>query len=57
MNNVESDFRAFVHYLETTPVRPDYPAVCRQLRIRPGVLDDYLIRELGLCGEELMMQI
>ena len=57
MKSVESDFRAFARFLETAPVLPDFPAACRQLHIRPGVLDDYLLRELGLCGEALMMQI
>ena len=57
MNNAETDFRILARFLENTPARPDFPAVCRLLRIRPGALDDYLVRELGLCGEELMMQI
>ena len=43
--------------LEDTPVHPDFPAVCRLLHICPGALDDYLVRELGLCGEELLLQI
>ena len=57
MKTIETDFRTFVRFLEDTPVRPDFPAVCRQLHICPGALDDYLVRELGLCGEELLLQI
>ena len=57
MKNAETDFRTFVRFLENTSVRPDYPTVCRLLHIRPGILDDFLLRELGLCGEELMLQI
>lgn len=57
MKNAETDFRTFARFLETAPVLPDYPAVCRLLHIRPGVLDDFLLRELGVCGEALLMQI
>ncbi len=57
MRTVETDFRTLARFLEDTPVRPDFPAVCRLLRLRPGALDDYLVRELGLCGEELLMRI
>lgn len=57
MKTVETDFRTLVRFLEKSSVRPDFPAVCRLLHIRPGRLDDYLVRELGLCGEALMMQI
>lgn len=57
MNTVETDFRTLVRFLENCPARPDFPAVCRLLHICPGRLDDYLVRELGLCGEALMMQI
>ena len=57
MKTVETDFRTLARFLENTPVRPDFPAVCRLLRLRPGALDDYLVRELGLCGEELLMRI
>ena len=56
MKNVETDFRAFARFLETAPVLPDFPATCKLLHIRPGVLDDYLLRELGVCGEALMMR-
>lgn len=57
MKTAETDFLTLARFLETSPVRPDFPAVCRQLRLRPGPLDDYLVRELGLCGEELLMRI
>lgn len=57
MKTVETDFRTLARFLENSSVRPDFPAVCRQLRLCPGRLDDYLVRELGLCGEELMMRI
>ena len=57
MKTAETDFRTLARFLEDSPVRPDFPAVCRLLHLRPGRLDDYLVRELGLCGEELMMRI
>ena len=57
MKTVETDFRTLARFLENSSVRPDFPAVCRLLRLRPGPLDDYIVRELGLCGEELMMRI
>ncbi len=56
MKTVENDLRAFAQYLENTPSRPDFPAVCRQLHIRPGRLDDWLVRELGTCGERLICE-
>ena len=56
MKTVETDFRTFALFLERTPSLPDFPAVCRLLHIRPGRLDDYLIRELGLCGERLICE-
>ena len=57
MKTVETDFRTLARFLENSSVRPDFPAVCRLLSLCPGRLDDYLVRELGLCGEELMMRI
>ena len=57
MKTAETDFLTLARFLENTPVRPDFPAFCRLLRLRSGPLDDYLVRELGLCGEELLMRI
>ena len=30
-------------------------ACCRRLHVVPGVLDEILIRETGLCGEEIIL--
>lgn len=57
MKTIEDDFRTLARFLENNPVHPDFPAVCRLLHLRPGALDDRLVRELGLCGEELLMRI
>lgn len=57
MKTIETQFQAFVQYLETTPASLDFPAVCRRLRILPGELDEYLVRELGVCGDELILLI
>ena len=57
MKTIEHDFRTLARFLENNPVHPDFPAVCRLLHLRPGALDDRLVRELGLCGEELLMRI
>jgi len=35
-------------------VRGDFPAFCRRRRVLPGVLNEYLLRELGESGEALM---
>lgn len=33
---------------------PDFPAACRRLRVLPGPLNELLLCELGVCGEELL---
>lgn len=41
--------------LETDTVSlPDFPAACHRLRLVPGPLNELLLCELGVCGEELL---
>lgn len=41
--------------LVESPAPPaDFPAACRRLHILPGVLNEYLQREIGANGEELL---
>ena len=49
----------FWQLLEERPghggVPDDFPAICRRLHVVPGVLDEILLRETGLCGEEIIL--
>jgi hypothetical protein len=42
--------------LETDRTLPDFPAACRRLHILPGALNEALLREYGICGEELILR-
>lgn len=46
-----------VRLLETEPASSlsDFPAACRRLRVLPGPLNEFLLRELGVGGEEFLM--
>ena len=33
----------------------DFPALCRRLHVCPDDLDDILVQELGLCGQDLLL--
>lgn len=43
-----------VRLLETDRTLPDFPAACRRLHLLPGPLNETLLRELGLGGEEFL---
>ena len=59
MKTEEQMIQDFWQLLEELPHRgadpADYPAFCRRLRVVPGVLNEILIRETGLCGEEIIL--
>lgn len=42
--------------LETERSFSDFPAVCRALHVLPGELNEALLRECGICGEELILR-
>jgi len=42
--------------LETDRTLPDFPTACRRLRILPGALNEALLRECGISGEELILR-
>lgn len=33
----------------------DFPAICRRLRVVPGVFNEFLLRQTGYCGEEIIL--
>ena len=45
-----------VRLLETDAAVPDFPAACRRLGIAPGPLNEALLRELGMGGEEFIQR-
>lgn len=59
MRTEEKILKEFWRLLEERPRRGDapvdFPACCRSLHVVPGVLDEILIRETGLCGEEIIL--
>jgi hypothetical protein len=59
MRTEEKILKEFWRLLEERPRRgeapADFPAYCRRLHVVPGVLDEILIRETGLCGEEIIL--
>ena len=59
MKTEEQMLQAFWRQLEERPhggeAPADFPAICRRLRVVPGVLNEILIRETGLCGEEIIL--
>ena len=42
--------------LETDRTLSDVPAVCRRLHVLPGELNETLLREMGISGEELILR-
>ena len=42
--------------LETDRTLSDFPAVCRRLHVLPGELNETLLREMGISGEELILR-
>ena len=59
MKTEERMLQEFWRQLEERPHRGegpvDYPAICHRLHVVPGVLNEILIRETGLCGEEIIL--
>ena len=59
MRTEEKILKEFWRLIEERPRRGDdpvdFPACCRRLHVVPGVLDEILIRETGLCGEEIIL--
>ncbi|MCR4824083.1 MAG: hypothetical protein K5849_01870 [Bacteroidales bacterium] len=51
-----SGIAAFFELLESGSAPADFPACCRKLHLLPGPLDECLLRELGLRGEEILLQ-
>lgn len=37
-----------------TGLYPSFPSICSRLHVCPDDLDEYLVRELGFCGDELV---
>lgn len=42
--------------LETERTFPDFPSVCRRLHVVPGEMNEMLLRETGISGEELILR-
>ena len=56
MRPKSNDLDRFLRLAETDPHLPDFPAACRRLHVLPGVLDEWLFRELGISGEEILLR-
>lgn len=56
MNQKESSTTRLFRLLETERTHPDFPAACRRLHVIPGELNEALLRETGICGEELILR-
>ena len=42
--------------LETERTLSDFPAACRRLHVVPGELNESLLREVGISGEEIILR-
>jgi len=56
MNKTETAYRELFRLLESDRIPADFPDACRLLRVLPGALNELILRELGLSGEELLMR-
>lgn len=56
MKRKESATNRLFRLLETNRTLSDFPAACRRLHLLPGVLNEALLREYGICGEELILR-
>jgi hypothetical protein len=56
MKQTESITTRLFRLLETEPAFSDFPAVCRRLHVLPGELNETLLREVGISGEELILR-
>ena len=52
----ESVTNRLFRLLETDRTLPDFPTACRRLHVLPGALNEALLRESGICGEELILR-
>lgn len=56
MKQKETATACLFHLLETDRTLSDFPAVCRRLHVVPGELNETLLRETGISGEELILR-
>ena len=56
MKEKESAVARLFRLLESDRSLSDFPAACRRLRVLPGELNESLLRELGISGEELILR-
>ena len=56
MKQNESATDRLFRLLETERSLSDFPAVCRRLHIMPGELNEILLLETGISGEELILR-
>lgn len=56
MKQKESATARLFRLLETERTLSDFPSTCRRLRILPGELNESLLLELGISGEELILR-
>ena len=59
MKSFDQLYQAFWQLLEEQPPRgdapADFPAIFRRLRVVPGVFNEFLLRQTGYCGEEIIL--
>ena len=56
MKRKESATNRLFRLLEANRTLSDFPAACRRLHLLPGALNEALLREYGICGEELILR-
>ena len=56
MNRQDSVLTSMFRQLEADRSLSDFPAVCRRLHVLPGELNETLLREVGISGEELILR-
>lgn len=54
-NKTDHAYRAFASLLESGRAPADFAACCRQLYVLPGALNEMILNELGVSGEELLL--
>lgn len=54
-NKTDQAYRALASLLESGRAPADFAACCRQLHVLPGALNEKILNELGVSGEELML--
>ena len=56
MNRHDSVLTSLFRLLEADRSLSDFPAVCCRLHVLPGELNETLLREVGISGEELILR-